>query len=131
MSRREISAGCVVYRTTKAGAEVALIQPRDRKAWALPKGLIEQGEEPEAAAKREAGAYASVLLPAALQAAAEAVRRLRAVEPGAPVNLWLHDGPWWHIHVIPRLTVAAGIELGAGIHLTPLPPAEAAARLRG
>jgi len=33
---------------------VALIQPRDRKAWALPKGLIERGEAPEAAAEREA-----------------------------------------------------------------------------
>src|SRR5436190_17533742 len=54
MSRREISAGCVVYRTTGNLTEVALIQPRDRKAWALPKGLIEQGEAPEAAAQREA-----------------------------------------------------------------------------
>src|SRR5205814_1933679 len=54
MSRREISAGCVVYRTTETITEVALIQPRDRKAWALPKGLIEPGEAPEAAAAREA-----------------------------------------------------------------------------
>jgi 8-oxo-dGTP pyrophosphatase MutT (NUDIX family) len=54
MSRREISAGCVVYRTTETTTEVALIQPRDRKAWALPKGLIERGEAPEAAAQREA-----------------------------------------------------------------------------
>src|SRR5436190_19804053 len=54
MSRREISAGCVVYRTTDGLTEVALIQPRDRKAWALPKGLIEPGEPPEAADQREA-----------------------------------------------------------------------------
>ena len=54
MSRREISAGCVVYRTTETLTEVALIQPRDRKAWALPKGLIEPGEAPQRAAKREA-----------------------------------------------------------------------------
>src|SRR5438477_12978984 len=54
MSRREISAGCVVYRTTDGLTEVALIQPRDRKAWALAKGLIEPGEPPEAAAQREA-----------------------------------------------------------------------------
>jgi 8-oxo-dGTP pyrophosphatase MutT (NUDIX family) len=33
---------------------VVLIQPRDRNAWALPKGLIERGETPEAAAAREA-----------------------------------------------------------------------------
>jgi UDPglucose--hexose-1-phosphate uridylyltransferase len=78
----------------------------------------------------EAGAFTSELLPAALQAAAEALRRLRAVEPEAPANLWLHDGPWWHFHLVPRLTIRAGIELGAGIHVNPLPPEEAAARLR-
>jgi len=54
MARREISAGCVVYRTTEGATEVALIQPHDRKAWALPKGLIEPGEESEVAAQREA-----------------------------------------------------------------------------
>ena len=53
MARREISAGCVVYRTIDGVTEVALIQPRDRKAWALPKGFIERGELPEAAAHRE------------------------------------------------------------------------------
>src|SRR3954471_17190285 len=54
MGRREISAGCVVYRTSTGLTEVALIQPRDRDAWALPKGLIERGETPERAARREA-----------------------------------------------------------------------------
>jgi 8-oxo-dGTP pyrophosphatase MutT (NUDIX family) len=53
MARREISAGCVVYRTTGDVAEVALIQPRDRQAWSLPKGMIERGETPELAAQRE------------------------------------------------------------------------------
>jgi 8-oxo-dGTP pyrophosphatase MutT (NUDIX family) len=53
MSRREISAGCVVYRTNAGDAEVALIQPRDREAWSLPKGLIEPGESAENAALRE------------------------------------------------------------------------------
>ena len=43
-----------MYRTTDGVTEVALIQPHDRKAWALPKGLIEPGEAPEAAAQREA-----------------------------------------------------------------------------
>jgi 8-oxo-dGTP pyrophosphatase MutT (NUDIX family) len=54
MSRREISAGCVVYRLSSDIVEVALIQPHDRRAWALPKGLIEHGEPPELAAQREA-----------------------------------------------------------------------------
>jgi len=43
-----------VYRTVEGVTDVALIQPRDRKAWALPKGLIEPGEAPETAAQREA-----------------------------------------------------------------------------
>src|SRR4029077_10648199 len=53
MSRREISAGCVVYRRSNTVVEVALIQPHERKAWALPKGLIEPGEPAEEAARRE------------------------------------------------------------------------------
>ena len=43
-----------MYRKSDGVIEVALIQPHDRKAWALPKGLIEQGEPPEQAAQREA-----------------------------------------------------------------------------
>ena len=43
----------MVYRKSGNIAEVALIQPRDRKAWSLPKGLIEDGETPEVAALRE------------------------------------------------------------------------------
>ncbi len=81
--------------------------------------------------RREADAFESPLLASALGLSAEIIRRVRAVEPDAPVNLWLHDGPWWHIDIVPRLRVAAGIELGAGIHVNPLPPGEAAARLRG
>jgi 8-oxo-dGTP pyrophosphatase MutT (NUDIX family) len=53
MTRREISAGGVVYRKSGSIAEVALIQPHDRQAWSLPKGLIERGETPEVAARRE------------------------------------------------------------------------------
>src|SRR5262245_51559504 len=54
MGRREMSAGCVVYRKAGDTAEVALIQPRERNAWSLPKGLIEQGETTQHAAEREA-----------------------------------------------------------------------------
>jgi 8-oxo-dGTP pyrophosphatase MutT (NUDIX family) len=54
MSRREISAGCVVYRKSGDVVEVALIQPKDRTAWSLPKGGIEEGESAQIAAEREA-----------------------------------------------------------------------------
>jgi len=42
-----------VFRQEGEGAKVVLIQPRDRAAWSLPKGLIEPGETPERGATRE------------------------------------------------------------------------------
>jgi UDPglucose--hexose-1-phosphate uridylyltransferase len=55
------------------------------------------------------------------------VRRLRAVEGPVPWNAWLHAG---HIELVPRLTVFAGIELGAGIYVNTLAPEDAARALR-
>jgi len=108
-----------------------LVLEREGVVALCPSVSIEPYELRIAPASRERDAFASPQLMHALDLAAETLRRLRAVQPGAPVNLWLHDGPWWHLHLVPRLTVAAGIELGAGIHVNPLPPGEAAARLRG
>ncbi|MGZ4359247.1 MAG: galactose-1-phosphate uridylyltransferase [Gaiellaceae bacterium] len=76
----------------------------------------------------------SALLPLALELAAEAIRRLQRLEGHElPLNLWLHsfrgDGHW-HIELLPRLTVMAGIELGAGISINTLAPEEAARRMR-
>jgi UDPglucose--hexose-1-phosphate uridylyltransferase len=108
-----------------------LVLERDGVVVLCPAVSSEPYELRIAPASREPDAFASPLLEVALQAAAESLRRLRALEPGVPINLWLHDGPWWHLHVVPRLTVAAGIELGAGIYVNPLAPEEAARRLRG
>jgi 8-oxo-dGTP pyrophosphatase MutT (NUDIX family) len=55
-TRREVSAGGVVYRREGDAVEVALASRRTRRgelAWGLPKGLIEEGEAPETAAVRE------------------------------------------------------------------------------
>lgn len=60
----------------------------------------------------------------------KAIRRLHEIEGPSPANAWLHAGAHWHIEVVPRLTALAGLELGAGLYLNWLPPAEAAARLR-
>lgn len=56
----ESSAGLLLYRQTPAGIEVFLAHPggpwwsgRDAGAWTIPKGLIEPGEDPLAAARRE------------------------------------------------------------------------------
>jgi 8-oxo-dGTP pyrophosphatase MutT (NUDIX family) len=45
----------VIYRPSDRDSEVCLISTQGGKAWQLPKGLIEPGEEPEQAAKREVG----------------------------------------------------------------------------
>jgi UDPglucose--hexose-1-phosphate uridylyltransferase len=58
------------------------------------------------------------------------VRRLHAAEGMRPWNGWLHPGPPWHLHFVPRLTAFAGIELGTGIYVNVVPPEQAADRLR-
>jgi predicted NUDIX family NTP pyrophosphohydrolase len=54
------SAGLLMFRRTAAGAEVLLAHPggpfwarRDDASWTLPKGEIDPGEDPLAAAQRE------------------------------------------------------------------------------
>jgi UDPglucose--hexose-1-phosphate uridylyltransferase len=66
----------------------------------------------------------------AAQLLRDSIRRLRAVEGPVPLNAWLHTGGHWHFELVPRLTVFAGLELGAGIYVNSLPPEEAAQRLR-
>jgi UDPglucose--hexose-1-phosphate uridylyltransferase len=78
----------------------------------------------------QTGAFESALLEPGLSLVSEALRRLRALEGPAPVNAWLHDRGHWHIEVLPRLTVFAGIELGAGIYVNSLAPEDAAVALR-
>ena len=58
----------------------------------------------------------------------EVVARLRAVEGPVPWNAWLHER---HIELVPRLSVLAGVELGAGIYVNTVAPEDAAAALRG
>ena len=76
-------------------------------------------------------AFELPLLANALGLLAKSIRHLHAAEGGpVPLNVWLHDGPHWHLEVVPRLNVLAGLELGAGIYVNTLDPDEAAERLR-
>jgi UDPglucose--hexose-1-phosphate uridylyltransferase len=79
----------------------------------------------------EESALASDSLVPALQLLAEALRRLQALHGPLPVNAWLHDHGHWHLEVLPRLTVFAGIELGGGIYVNSVAPETAADELRG
>jgi UDPglucose--hexose-1-phosphate uridylyltransferase len=53
-----------------------------------------------------------------------------------PLNMWVRTAPrgaehfCWRIDVLPRLAQLAGLEVGVGVHLNPLPPERAAERLR-
>jgi predicted NUDIX family NTP pyrophosphohydrolase len=58
----QISAGVLVYRITGEGPRFLLAHPggpfwakRDDGAWTVPKGLVEEGEDVLAAARREFG----------------------------------------------------------------------------
>jgi UDPglucose--hexose-1-phosphate uridylyltransferase len=74
----------------------------------------------------------SRLLAPAMRLLVGLVRRLHAIEGPVPLNVWLeHHERDWRLVLLPRLTVLAGLELGAGIFVNTLPPEEAAQRLGG
>ncbi|MGO8684085.1 MAG: DUF4921 family protein, partial [Thermoleophilia bacterium] len=76
--------------------------------------------------------------PHAIAAALQrALRAVSAVADDAPLNYWLHTTPLdaqttyhWHFEITPRLSTLAGFELGSGITINTVDPAEAAAQLR-
>jgi UDPglucose--hexose-1-phosphate uridylyltransferase len=74
--------------------------------------------------------FTSPLLGAALALAAEGIRRLRIAEGNVSLNLWLHAAGHWHIEVMPRFTVLAGVELGSGYYVNTMAPESAAGVLR-
>jgi UDPglucose--hexose-1-phosphate uridylyltransferase len=57
----------------------------------------------------------------------DVVARLRAVEGPVPWNAWLHER---HVELVPRLSVLAVVELGAGIYVNAVAPEDAALKLR-
>jgi UDPglucose--hexose-1-phosphate uridylyltransferase len=80
--------------------------------------------------EHEEHAFPSRLLGPALELAADALRRLTASEGPRPANLWLHEAGHWHLELLPRLSVIASLELGAGHYINTLAPERAAERLR-
>jgi UDPglucose--hexose-1-phosphate uridylyltransferase len=85
-----------------------------------------------APAEAERDGFHSDLLGPALRLLAELVRRLDRVAGPSPLNAWLHDDAdrGWRLVLLPRLTVLAGLELGAGVWVNTVAPEDAAATLR-
>jgi UDPglucose--hexose-1-phosphate uridylyltransferase len=126
------SSGRIVI---EAGGLVALVPPAPRQPceiWLMP-----AAREPFFHATASATAIALADLTRDL------VGRLARALPGVDYNWWLHEAAWrdgefaaaterwhWHLEIVPRATELAGFELATGCHITPLPAAEAAARLR-
>jgi UDPglucose--hexose-1-phosphate uridylyltransferase len=68
------------------------------------------------------------------------IGRMEALVPHAAYNWILRTAPWrgdcgrwahWRLMLLPRVHSFAGLEIGTGIHINPLPPERAAAELRG
>ena len=78
----------------------------------------------------ETDPFTSPALGVALGLAAEGIRRLRVAEGPTPVNLWVHAAGHWHLEILPRLAVLAGLELGSGYFVNTLAPESAAGVLR-
>jgi len=126
---RELGAsGCPVCEPP--GGDELVVAERDgvvlRAVWAgrMPYELL------VAPVEHESSPWTSGCLALALGLAAEGLRRLHALEGPCPMNLWLHESGHWHVEILPRLTALAGIELGAGYFVNPLPPETAAEALR-
>lgn len=79
----------------------------------------------------EPDGFASDHLAPALRVLGELARRLHRLEGPAPLNAWLHNHEsGWRLVLLPRLTIVAALELGAGVYVNTLAPEEAAERLR-
>jgi UDPglucose--hexose-1-phosphate uridylyltransferase len=126
VAKESDAGGCVVcdlvgredYAFAADGELAAVCHPAGRAPFEL---LI---------APRAHDAEAADDLAAALRLLREAIRRLRELEGPVPWNAWLHQGAHWHLEVVPRLTVFAGLELGAEIYVNVVEPERAAVALR-
>jgi UDPglucose--hexose-1-phosphate uridylyltransferase len=122
---RDRCALCNVLR--EDGLEIALVGDlslRAAPAGRVPYELLIAPREHTAHPDDEALLDALALL-------REGIRRLHELEGPVALNAWLHEGAHWHFELVPRLTVFAGLELGAGLYVNWLAPEEAAERLRG
>jgi predicted NUDIX family NTP pyrophosphohydrolase len=89
------SAGILLYRHGDAGPEVLLVHPggpfwarKDLGAWSIPKGEHEDGEAPQAAARREFAEETGTALPPGELVALGEVRQ----RGGKIVSAWAAEG---------------------------------------
>jgi UDPglucose--hexose-1-phosphate uridylyltransferase len=124
--------GCVLCRVLQEELEqrIRVVSERDGLLLLCPFAGRQPYELLVAPERCESDAFTSESLGAALVLVAEGLRRLHVAEGAVPVNAWLHATGHWHLEVVPRLTVLAGLELGAGYFVNTLAPESAAGVLR-
>lgn len=129
---QETEGGCVVCRvlTEERKQRIRIVEERDGIVLLCPFAGRQPYEMLAAPVECESEPFTSGRLGAALTLAAEGVRRLREAEGDVPLNLWLHAAGHWHVEIMPRFGVLAGVELGSGYFVNTLAPESAAGVLR-
>lgn len=130
---RDAAGGCVLCRVLGEEQEqrIRVVGERDGVVLLCPFAGRQPYELLAAPLECESDPFSSRRLETALALAADGIRRLRVAEGPVPLNLWLHAGGHWHLEVVPRFGVLAGIELGAGYFVNTMAPESAAGVLRG
>jgi UDPglucose--hexose-1-phosphate uridylyltransferase len=131
-AQEEEGGGCILCRVLREELDQRIRVVAERDGLVLLCPFAGRGPYELLLAPRECEAdpFTSPLLGAALALAAEGIRRLRVAEGPVPLNLWVHATGHWHLEVLPRLTVLAGLELGSGYFVNTLAPESAAGVLR-
>lgn len=125
----ELQAGIrIVARTSQLVAFCPFASRFPYEMWVLP---TRHGSQFEAASDQQLSELAELMV--------SLVGRLGEVHSDLAYNFFLHTGPFrtgplahyhWHWEILPRLTTVAGYEWGGGTFINPVPPEEAASRLR-
>jgi UDPglucose--hexose-1-phosphate uridylyltransferase len=125
--------GCLLCRVLlgERDQRIRVVEERDGLILLCPFAGRQPYELLAAPLECEADPFTSSRLGEALILAAEGIRRIRIAEGAVALNLWLHAGGHWHIEVLPRIGILAGIELGAGYFVNTMAPESAAGILRG
>ena len=123
---------CLLCRVLAEEREqrIRVVEERDGLVLLCPFAGRQPYELLTAPVRCESDPFTSTRLADALALTAEGIRRLRVAEGSVALNLWLHGGGHWHIEVLPRFGVLAGIELGSGYFVNTLAPESAAGVLR-
>lgn len=129
---QESAGGCLLCRVLAEELEqrIRIVGERDGLVLLCPFAGRQPYEMMVAPLECARDPFVSERLGPALSLAADGIRRLRAAEPDAPLNAWLHAGGHWHLEVVPRFSVLAGLELGSGYFVNTLAPESAAGVLR-